>query len=48
MLVDKIYALLPADSNTLTKPAILEFKPGMCYFCVEDMTIIGFIRKFLI
>ena len=40
MLMDKLYALVPADSNTLAKPGVIvEFKPGMCYFCLEDMTI---------
>jgi len=40
MLVDKLYALLPEDSNTLAKPGtILEYKPGMCYYCLESMTI---------
>jgi hypothetical protein len=40
MLVDKFYALVPEDSNTLAKPgAIVEHKPGMCYYCLESMTI---------
>ena len=40
MLVDKLYALVPEDSNTLAKPgAIVEYKPGMCYYCLESMTI---------
>ena len=40
MLVDKFYALVPEDGNTLAKPgAIVEYKPGMCYYCLESMTI---------
>ncbi len=40
ILVDKLYALVPEDSNTLAKPGtILEYKPGMCYYCLESMTI---------
>jgi hypothetical protein len=40
MLMDKLYALIPADSNELAKPgAIVEFKPGFSYFCLEDLTI---------
>jgi hypothetical protein len=40
MLVDKFYALVPEDSNTLAEPgAIVEYKPGMCYYCLESMTI---------
>ena len=40
MLVDKLYALVPEDSNTLAKPGtIVEYKPGMCYYCLESMTI---------
>lgn len=40
MLIDKFYALVPADSNTLAKPGtIVEYKPGMCYYCLESMTI---------
>jgi hypothetical protein len=40
ILVDKFYALVPEDSNTLAKPGtIVEYKPGMCYYCLESMTI---------
>ena len=40
MLVDKLYALVPEDSNTLAKPGtIVEYKPGMCYYCLESITI---------
>jgi hypothetical protein len=40
ILVDKFYALVPEDSNTLAKAgAIVEYKPGMCYYCIERMTI---------
>ena len=40
MLMDKLYALVPEDSNTLAKPGtIVEYKPGMCYYCLESMTI---------
>jgi hypothetical protein len=39
-LVDKLYALVPEDSNTLAGPgAIVEYKPGMCYYCLESMII---------
>jgi hypothetical protein len=39
-LMDKIFALIPQDSNTLTKEGeIMEFKPGMCYYCLESATI---------
>jgi hypothetical protein len=40
MLMDKLYSLIPADSNALAKPGtIVEFKPSLSYFCLEDMTI---------
>jgi DNA polymerase elongation subunit (family B) len=40
MLVDKLYALVPEDSNTLARPgAIVEYQSGMCYYCLESMTI---------
>jgi hypothetical protein len=40
MLIDKFYAVVPADSNTLAKPgAIIEFKPGISYYCLENVTI---------
>jgi hypothetical protein len=40
ILVDKFYALVPEDSNTLAKAgAIVEYKPGMCYYCLESVTI---------
>ncbi len=39
-LIDKVFALIPQDSNTLAKQGeIMEFKPGMCYYCVESATI---------
>ena len=40
MLVDKLYTLVPDDSNALAKPGtIVEYKPGMCYYCLESMII---------
>jgi hypothetical protein len=40
MLVDKFYALIPEDGNTLPGPGvILEFKPNLRYYCIESMTI---------
>ena len=40
MLMDKLCALVPADSNTLPKPGVIvEFKPGMSYYCLENVTI---------
>jgi hypothetical protein len=40
ILVDKLYALVPEDSNTLARPgAIVEYQSGMCYYCLESMTI---------
>ncbi len=39
-LMDKVFALIPQDSNTLAKQGeIMEFKPGMCYYCLESATI---------
>ncbi len=40
LLMDKVFALIPQDSNTLAKQGeIMEFKPGMCYYCLESATI---------
>ncbi len=40
MLVEKLYALVPEDSNTLPGPGvILEFKPNLSYYCVESLTV---------
>jgi hypothetical protein len=40
LLMDKVFALIPQDSNTLPKQGeIMEFKPGMCYYCLESATI---------
>jgi hypothetical protein len=39
-LMDKVFALIPQDSNTLPKQGeIMEFKPGMCYYCIESANI---------
>jgi hypothetical protein len=39
-LMDNVFALIPQDSNTLAKQGeIMEFKPGMCYYCLESATI---------
>jgi hypothetical protein len=40
LLIDKVFSLIPQDSNTLAKQGeIMEFKPGMCYYCLESATI---------
>jgi hypothetical protein len=40
MLIEKFYALVPEDGNTLPSPGvILEFKPNLRYYCIESMTI---------
>ncbi|MBN2136298.1 MAG: hypothetical protein JW720_00680 [Sedimentisphaerales bacterium] len=37
---DKLYALVPADSNTPdVLPTIVEFKPNMSFFCIKDLTV---------
>ncbi len=39
-LINKLYALIPADGNSLDKPGtILEYKPFTNYYCIESMTI---------
>ncbi len=38
-LLKQIYNLVPPDNNTLPKPAVMEFKTGMSYYCLENVTI---------
>jgi hypothetical protein len=40
VLMDRVFSLVPQDSNALAKQGeIMEFKPGMCYYCIESATI---------
>jgi hypothetical protein len=40
MIVDKLFALVPADGNTLPTPgAILESKEHLSYYCIESLTV---------
>jgi hypothetical protein len=39
MLMEDFYALMPADSNTLAGPAVVEFKPTMVSYCIKSMVI---------
>ena len=37
---DKLYSLVPADSNTPEMlPAIVEFKPNMSFYCVKELLV---------
>jgi hypothetical protein len=39
-LMDKIYSLVPQDSNSLdTVPHIVEFKPNMGYYCLKSLSV---------
>jgi hypothetical protein len=39
-LVDRLYSLVPQDSNTIdTLPLVTEFKPGMSYYCLKNLTV---------
>jgi len=39
-LTDKLYSLVPADSNTPdTLPTVVEFKPNMSFFCIKDLKV---------
>jgi hypothetical protein len=39
-LVEKLYALVPEDGNTLPDSGvIMEFKPNLSYYCIESLTI---------
>jgi hypothetical protein len=40
MLTEDFYSLVPPDSNTLAGPAtIVEYKPGMSYYCIKSLVI---------
>ena len=40
MLVDKLFALVPEDSNTMSgSGTLVEHKPDMSYYCIKDLTI---------
>jgi len=37
---DKLYALVPSDSNTPpVLPVIMEFQPDMSFFCIKDLSV---------
>ena len=39
-LVDRLYALVPQDSNSLeTAPFIMQFKPDMSYYCLKSLSV---------
>lgn len=39
-LIDRLYSLIPADSNSLeTVPFILEFKPDMSFYCLKSLSV---------
>ncbi len=38
--IDRLYSLVPQDSNTIdTLPLVMEFKPGMSYYCIKNISI---------
>jgi len=40
LLRDQLYSLIPDDAETLDSvPIVMEFKPGMCYYCVKNISI---------
>ncbi|UCC22487.1 MAG: hypothetical protein JSW23_12060 [Planctomycetota bacterium] len=40
ILRDRIYSLIPPDSNTPeTMPVVLELKPNMSYYCLKDVVL---------
>ena len=39
-LTEQLYQLVPQDANSLESvPYILEFKPGMCYYVIKNLSI---------
>ena len=39
-LVEQLYSLVPPDSNTVdTVPLVMEFKPGMSFYCIKNTSI---------
>jgi len=39
-LIDKLYSLIPQDSNSIENlPLIMEFKPDMSYYVIKDISI---------
>jgi len=40
LFIHKLYELVPADGNAIKNVAVpLEFKPGMSFFCIKDVSI---------
>jgi len=39
LLIDQFYGLVSDDANDLNKPAVVEFRPGLGYYCVKDIVI---------
>jgi hypothetical protein len=38
--IDQLYSMVPPDANTPEKlPIIVEFKPGMSFFCIKELQI---------
>ncbi len=45
-LTEKLYSLLPPDSNSLeTVPTIIEFAPGMSFYCIKNLNIERLYRR---
>lgn len=39
-LIEKLYSLVPPDSNSLdTVPVIVEFAPGMGFYCIKELSV---------
>ncbi len=36
---DRLYSLVPADANTVSKPLVLEFKPGQVFYAIKTITV---------
>jgi hypothetical protein len=38
-LVDKLFELVPPDANGIERPTVLEFAPGMGFYCVRELSV---------
>jgi len=37
--VNQFYSLIPADSNSITAPTIIDFAPGMHSYCIKSLSV---------
>jgi len=38
-LIDRLYSLIPPDSNTASVPVVLESKPDTSYYCIKNISV---------